>query len=309
MALSVAASNKNEKSLKVSIKPSSVSKAFVAGALSGTISTVLFQPLDLIKTRVQLQASSAQQSLIKGGADAICVRSHGIVQITYNIIRTDGTFGLWRGMTPTLYRTVPGVGVYFSILQYLKGFVGETPSFYENLCLGFASRSMAGVALLPATVIKARFESGHFNYTSVFGAFQTIWRTEGLRGLFSGCTATIARDAPFSGLYLMFYSQGKSILAAVLDERQLGANDLFVCGVGSGLLASAVTQPADVIKTQMQLYPSYYNNTVDCLAKVIKKHGPVGLFRGMIPRCMRRTLMSAMAWTVFESLMKKLDLK
>jgi len=308
MALSIAAASKSEKPLKVTIKPSSVSKAFVAGALSGTISTVLFQPLDLIKTRVQLEASHAQQSVVKGG-DTIVIRSHGIVQITYNVLRKEGTLGLWRGMTPTLYRTVPGVGVYFSILQYLKGFVGETPSFYENLCLGFASRSLAGVALLPATVIKARFESGYFNYTSVFGAFKTIWQTEGLRGLFSGCTATIARDAPFSGLYLMFYSQGKTLLTAVLDDRQLGSNDLFVCGVGAGLLASAVTQPADVIKTQMQLYPSYYKGTADCVTKVIKNHGVVGLYRGMIPRCMRRTLMSAMAWTVFESLMKKLDLK
>ena len=82
-----------------------------------------------------------------------------------------------------------------------------------------------------------------------------------------------------------------------------------MCGVGAGLLASAVTQPADVIKTQMQLYPSYYKGTADCVTKVIKNHGVVGLYRGMIPRCMRRTLMSAMAWTVFESLMKKLDLK
>ena len=32
-----------------------VFKAFVAGSLSGTCSTVLFQPLDLVKTRIQQQ--------------------------------------------------------------------------------------------------------------------------------------------------------------------------------------------------------------------------------------------------------------
>ena len=32
-----------------------VMKAFLAGSLSGTCSTLLFQPLDLVKTRVQQQ--------------------------------------------------------------------------------------------------------------------------------------------------------------------------------------------------------------------------------------------------------------
>jgi solute carrier family 25 protein 38 len=34
-----------------------VLKAFLAGSLSGTASTILFQPLDLVKTRLQSQQS------------------------------------------------------------------------------------------------------------------------------------------------------------------------------------------------------------------------------------------------------------
>lgn len=47
---------------------------------------------------------------------------------------------------------------------------------------------------------------------SVAGALKSVYETEGIRALFSGLTATLLRDAPFSGIYVMFYSQTKRTL-------------------------------------------------------------------------------------------------
>ena len=55
-------------------------------------------------------------------------------------------------------------------------------------------------------------QSGKYKYKTVSDGLRTIWRAEGARGLFSGCAATILRDAPYSGIYLMFYSQGKDTM-------------------------------------------------------------------------------------------------
>lgn len=54
------------------------------------------------------------------------------------------------------------------------------------------------------------WQSGSFGYGSVYGALKSIYQTEGARGMFSGLTATLLRDAPFSGIYLMFYTQTKN---------------------------------------------------------------------------------------------------
>ena len=56
------------------------------------------------------------------------------------------------------------------------------------------------------------FQSGRYNYVSVVGALRSVCETEGPRALFSGLTATLLRDAPFSGIYVMFYSQAKKSL-------------------------------------------------------------------------------------------------
>ena len=72
-------------------------------------------------------------------------------------------------------------------------------------------------------------------------------------GLFSGLVPTLLRDAPFSGLYLMFYTQAKKQMRHVHSIDQTSPLVHFSCGILSGCFASIITQPADVIKTRMQV--------------------------------------------------------
>ena len=87
------------------------------------------------------------------------------------------------------------------------------------------------------------------------------------------------------------------------------AHTHFVCGLIAGVLASLTTHPADVIKTQLQLYPTHYLGTLDCVKSVYRTYGMQGFMVGFIPRCLRRTLVTAMSWTIFEEFMKKFRLK
>ncbi|XP_069416798.1 mitochondrial glycine transporter isoform X3 [Ovis canadensis] len=193
-----------------------VIKAFLCGSISGTCSTVLFQPLDLLKTRLQTLQPSAHGS-----------RRVGMLALLLTVVRTESLLGLWKGMSPSIVRCVPGVGIYFGTLYSLKQYFlrGHPPTALESVILGAGSRSVAGVCMSPITVIKTRYESGRYGYQSIYAALRSICHSEGFRGLFSGLTATLLRDAPFSGIYLMFYSQTKNVVlhglwAAWLLPRQ-----------------------------------------------------------------------------------------
>ena len=62
-------------------------KAFLAGSMSGTCSTLLFQPLDVVKTRLQTAATCGSMTM----------------EIS-RVLTREGVQGLWRGLLPSLYR-------------------------------------------------------------------------------------------------------------------------------------------------------------------------------------------------------------
>ena len=121
-------------------------------------------------------------------------------------MRTEGVLGLWRGLGPSLARTVPGVGLYFTTAHTLRLQLASSSGSSSlgpgaSLLIGFVSRSVACTALIPVTVIKLRSELE----IKVAASITDIYRVEGFRGLTRGLLPTILRDAPFSGLYMMMY--------------------------------------------------------------------------------------------------------
>lgn len=67
-------------------------------------------------------------------------------------------------------RTIPGVGLYFSTYYSLKQhFLQErSPGAMEAVLLGGGARTVAGVFMLPVTVIKTRFEVSSPNKEAIF---------------------------------------------------------------------------------------------------------------------------------------------
>ncbi|XP_030840376.1 mitochondrial glycine transporter B [Strongylocentrotus purpuratus] len=278
-------------------------KSFLGGVISSTSSCILLQPLDLVKTRIQSARTAAHRH--RGPTTP---RPKGLLATTVDVAKNERVFGLWQGLSPSLLRTVPGVGLYFLSLHTIQTTLGWTElSASQGLLVGALARCIVGTALLPVTVVKTRFESKQYFYRGIASALRNIHKHEGYKGLYSGLSATLLRDAPFSGLYLAFYTQAKLLVHSASSQVTIPLH--FACGVAAGILASSVTQPFDLVKTNMQLNPYKYPTFRSTFKAIIKNQGVTGLFAGMVPRCIRRTLMAAVTWTVYEEMKVRLNLK
>lgn len=190
----------------------------------------------------------------------------------------------------------------------MDGSLRRNSSHLRRFVCGGSARVFAAMCLMPVNVIKIRFESGNFHYKSVPQAFWHIWSNEGIRGLYRGIFSTILRDAPFSGAYLMFYGRIKEIVKQNLEREELNSPLISFCGILSGIFASLLTHPADVVKTTIQASSKPFKNKT-VIQTIFKENGFHGFLKGFVPRALRRTLISAMSWTVYEKIMYIIGIK
>ncbi|ORY13459.1 mitochondrial carrier domain-containing protein [Clohesyomyces aquaticus] len=313
---------------------SSSSFHFLAGLSSGMLSAILLQPADLLKTRVQQSHANTLLQTIKSIASGP------------NPIR-----GFWRGTLPSTLRTGCGSALYFSGLNALRQRVARARllaeggrnrstgggarggagnhsstlprlSNWANLATGAVARTWAGFLMMPITVIKVRFESNLYAYTSLFSASRDIFAREGFRGFFAGFGATAVRDAPYAGLYVLFYEQSKrrlSALAMKVDDpstslsspaklsTSTSAGINFLSGILAAGLGTTFTNPFDAIKTRLQLMPTRYANMVQAARMMLRDEGVASLFDGLGIRIARKAMSSALAWTVYEELIRRAE--
>jgi solute carrier family 25 protein 38 len=180
-----------------------------------------------------------------------------------------------------------------------------------NLLTGAVARTWAGFVMMPITVIKVRYESSFYAYTSLLSASQDIFRTTGLRGFFAGFGATAVRDAPYAGLYVLGYEDCKKRLSKLTSGTGAGtsAGINFTSGVVAAATATAITNPFDAIKTRLQLMPQKYGNMVKAARLMVHEGGVRSLFDGLALRMGRKAMSSALAWTVYEELIRRAEIR
>ena len=293
-------------------KPKKKSKlaSVVSGALSGALVSSCVQPLDVLRTKMQ--------------ADSAC----GIQRTTTNTIALlyregGGILAFWRGTQPTVVRLGIGAALHFSLLESIKPLfeTRKEDGTMHMTAMGAAltgglSRGLAAMVSCPITLVKTRMEyvptsSGSTipMYRNTIHALGSIARAEGVRGLYRGLGPTLLANAPFSALYYSFYTRLQMRLREEGTLPSAAVN--FASGTVAAIAATLITQPADVVRTRVQLGLATSGvggsgggaSIVTVLKQIATSQGMQGMLVGAAPRMVKRTLQTALVWTLYEELM------
>ncbi|KDQ65119.1 hypothetical protein JAAARDRAFT_53029 [Jaapia argillacea MUCL 33604] len=309
---------------------SNVGQHLLSGGLSGFASTICLQPLDLLKTRLQQGDGSSGPRFASPTFTCVTIASTSARNLTVfrtarDIVAIQGPRGLWRGTNATLVRNVPGIALYMTALTHARSVMAVSPYFKAvqkypsgdsrtrqgsvlptltmqgNLLSGATTRVAVGFILNPFSVLKARFESSIYAYESLSGGFMSIVRA-GPSELFRGFLASSLRDAPYAGLFVVFYEGLK--IETYWTSHTTSAGIHSFSAASAGALATIFTHPFDVIKTKVQVRSeARYHGLYKTIRTIMTQRGIAGFFDGVSLRLSRKVFSSAIGWAVYEGML------
>jgi len=244
---------------------------FVFGGSAATLSTVLIQPVDLIKTRMQ---TASQQAGVGTRRDAASTAA--------SILRSKGISGFYDGLTAAVLRQMTygttRLGVYTWLFERFSVH-DSPPHFTVKATLGAVAGAVAAVVGNPADISLVRMTSDgskpanqRRDYRHALDAVRRIAREEGVRSLWRGTGPTVARAAVLNAAQLSSYSQAKELFLARGVSEGLPVH--LAASVVAGLVTTVASLPVDIAKTRIQnMSYSEYSNALDVIFKVVKKEG------------------------------------
>jgi solute carrier family 25 folate transporter 32 len=124
-------------------------------------------------------------------------------------------------------------------------------------------------------------------YRGTLKSLFTIYREEGIRGLYRGFQPTVIGYAPAWAIYFTLYNKGRAEWRRRFPDapKDIG---IILSAVSSGAIANTITNPIWVIRTRLQTQEHVnrspeYLGTFDAARKILKREGVLALYKGMVP--------------------------
>lgn len=261
---------------------------FINGGLAGMTATVVVQPIDMVKVRLQLAGEG-----VRTGPRPTAL---GVAR---DIIAAGKVLDLYTGLSAGLLRqavyTTARLGFFDTFMITLNARAEAAQrkvTFAERAAAGLSAGGLAAMIGNPADLALIRMQSdglrppeARANYRSVVDALMRIAKAEGVGALWAGAFPTVVRAMALNFGQLTFFSESKAQLKA---HTNLSAQaQTFAASGIAGFFASFMSLPFDFIKTRLQKQQRDpktgqlpYKGLLDCARKVVRDEGWLRFYRG-----------------------------
>ncbi|KAH7095036.1 peroxisomal membrane protein-like protein Pmp47 [Paraphoma chrysanthemicola] len=271
----------------------------VAGAAGAVIANTLVYPLDLIKTRLQVQIKRSPTSNDPNPAD----HEHydGAIDAIRKVVAQEGISGLYAGIGGSLLGVASTNFAYFywytvvRTLYVSRRALPGPPSTAVELSLGAVAGALAQLFTIPVAVVTTRQQtmSKHERKGMIATAMDVINSEDGWTGLWRGLRASLVLVINPSITYGA-YQRLREVMYP--GKKTLKPLEAFLLGSLSKMLATLATQPLIVAKVGLQSKPpparngKPFKSFTEVMYYIVEHEGPLALFKGIAPQIVKGLL-------------------
>ncbi|KAG6615077.1 Mitochondrial Carrier (MC) Family [Phytophthora cinnamomi] len=279
-------------------RPVPVYVKMLAGMAGGVAEACILQPLDVTKTRLQLDRAGQYKGMINCGS---------------TIYKQEGGLALYKGLTPFVTNMVLKYALRFGSFAWFKEQIAGGKDKPITPTINFTAGLLAGciesvIIVTPFEVIKTRMqkEVGVGRFSGPVDCTRHIVRNEGVRALWKGNIPTMARQGSNQAFNFMAFAW---LNHHVWDKQDGDGKTLptyatFINGLIAGSLGPMFNTPMDVLKTRLMAQETVpgqelkYKGFFDAMKVISKEEGVGALWKGLLPRLTRMAPGQAITWSV-----------
>jgi solute carrier family 25 carnitine/acylcarnitine transporter 20/29 len=247
----------------------------------------------------------------------------GYMDCASKMLRLEGLSGFYRGIAAPMLgggaENAVAFAAFASGLALFSTVTGTNDSSATSIAGILFAGALSGVAvahvLTPVEMLKCNMQIQNVLppekrlYSGVLDCAAKMIRAGGVRSLFAGHTATLARETPGNAAWFGSYHKCKQLLCGPGESiDSLPVPKLMLAGGVGGVLYWTAFFPADVVKTKMQTNPEFCKlGLLRGLGRLYKDQGVRGLYTGWSITAIRAFPANAIIFSVYETFAHQWD--